>query len=179
MTLTWFLILCPGALVSKASDTPHDKPLLFDFRSDPAEPGICMLSMTDARLRIEYTEQIHSHVCYAESQGLIYHNKQLTLPPPGVPPTHSKLGVVEGWMHKRHRCAWVWWVDSDVTMVNMNYSIRAHLSSSDALVMTDHHAALNNGGFLFSTSWPRWSEFFAAWHAATARNYPFTDNGRC
>lgn len=155
--------------------------LSFDFRQT-SSPSICLLSMADRASRVKYAEQIHSHVCFAQHHGYVYYNHALRPPSPGMPVTLSKVTIVEEWMREPN-CSWVWWADSDVLFVDMEYSIARHLRSEPAapdakVVMTDHHAAINNGGFLIATDWAEWPAFFRAWHEAKNRHaYPFTDNG--
>jgi hypothetical protein len=148
----------------------------LDFTSTEyrAQPGVCLISMTNPAARSKYMGHILSHICYARRHNFAYTNELFSTT--AKSPTYYKIDVVEKWI-SRKQCRWLWWVDSDVAFVNYNYSIFEHLHPDDHLVMTDHHVALNNGGFLLSTAWPDWKSFVTIWRRANALHYPYTDNG--
>ena len=121
-------------------------------------------------------------MCYAERHHFIYHNEMITIgDSPYWSVTYEKLDVVNAWM-RQPNCTFVWRIDSDVMIVDTSYSILSHLRSikgvpDPVIGMTDHHAVINNGGFLTSIAWSAWASFFQAWKPISLGPCRYTDNG--
>lgn len=143
-----------------------------DFRASEDTSGICMLSMLNAEKARAYSRHVDTHVEYARLHRLLYVNTCFET----KFSYYYKIDVVDEWATSTN-CSWIWWIDSDIALVNMNYSIRGKLDATAVLVMTDHHAALNAGAFLMSNRWSRRGHFVQTWKAMSRRAYPFTDNG--
>lgn len=136
---------------------------------------ICMISMLNNEKAHIYQNHVATHISYAKNHRLLYSNECFASRN-GVPPTYNKISVVEKWVRSQ-LCRWLWWVDSDIAFVNMNYNISNTIDRRSFLIMTDHHAALNNGAFVIDTKWSRLSDFLQSWKLANLLGYPFTDNG--
>ena len=163
-----------------------------------------MLSMADSGACIKYDLQLRSHECYAKRWQLIRATVPITpfterhpvYASRTKPITLRKLEVLERWL-REPRCGWLAWFDADVFLADHSRALEAawlRPSGDDAglsmdaaegatglrLVMTDHHASLNNGAFLLrSGAWARTS-FLPLWkelaHSKDV-DWPFTDNG--
>lgn len=163
-----------------------------------------MLSMADSTACWKYDLQLRSHECYAKRWQLLRATVPIT-PFTERHPIHAsrtkpitlrKLEVLERWLREPH-CEWLAWFDADIFIADHSRALEAawlRLSGDDTslgmgaaegatglrLVMTDHHASLNNGAFfLRSGAWAR-TTFLPLWQKLAHSkdvDWPFTDNG--
>lgn len=140
--------------------------------------SICVLSMADAFAEKAYAASLQSHRNYAKRHNLTYMMQVLGRKDSAYPITYNKLDIVEKWLHNAS-CAWIVWFDADVYITNPKLPLRRWVHPSNELILTDHHAALNNGAFFMRNSNFMATKFMKAWREAAYSRpfYPFTDNG--
>lgn len=154
---------------------------------------ICIVSMADASKRDAWAPALRSHRCYARRHHLRYSLEHVTAPSGGqdakadakLAIQYTKLRILARWLENPRGCSWLVWLDADLFIAEPSRHLREWLDDAAQLVMTDHHAAINNGAFIVRVSDLMRERFFAAWESATAQRrqsdgqplYPFTDNG--
>ena len=190
LTLLQMLRASSAALADDSVDAWHRQP------HDSSSTGtVCLLTMANAYAASRYPHSLASQRCYAARHKMPRFEADPThwiIEPPwnydydertnhSTPFTYKKLAVVWAALQNRS-CDWVWWLDADVFIVDQHRPPDAWLKLGAQLVLTDHHAVHNNGGFFLRNSHRVRTVFMRHWLEATKAppyppGYAFTDNG--
>jgi hypothetical protein len=154
-----------------------------------------MLTMAEERTARRYAGQLRSQACYAARHGLRHivdpANRSKIAMLKRLPPSFLKLAAITRWLEPGAGCRWLLWFDADIYFANQSLSVARWLRPTPPgealplLILTDHHAALNNGAIFLNNNESGWvrETFMTLWVSLAfgARfqhiNWPATDNG--
>lgn len=162
----------------------HSKKMSASKSSGGGKAGnnsICLLQAVDDAYAIKFAPFLASQRAWAALHGINLITRTL-LRHSAHPITYGKIGILlQAMQAHSQKCQWIMWLDGDIRVCNLQMSpyewIHSDAGSNVSLIMTDHHAALNNGAFFIRND-ANMLLFVKHWMSLNSKcAYPFTDNG--